>query len=121
MLTQSQTSHRTTATNQIAVAARKAAALYQLFLNSISSHPNSGQLPDRLHGDDEPHALRAAFHAGCMLNTAMRLEGGLGGSMGLGTTTGALQHGSSSSSSAGGGLKPGRCALGGWGLGRANK
>jgi hypothetical protein len=100
--------------HQTAEAAREAAALYQLFLDSfkLDGPAASGQLPatdqaaaaaagpqrpppddesaastqllDRLDADNEAHAVRAAFHAGCMLNTAMRLEGeaGRGGGMG---------------------------------------
>jgi hypothetical protein len=72
---------------QAAAAARQAAGHYQLFLASLTpggSDPGPGgsvswgygQLPDPLPADDEAHAVRAAFNAGCLLNTAVRLGGG---------------------------------------------
>ncbi|GBF96710.1 hypothetical protein Rsub_09452 [Raphidocelis subcapitata] len=91
---------------QAAAAAREAAAHYQLFLASLRPHgpipaggdakraaaaaaaraaaaadcspsPASEGAPlDRLDPGDEPHAVRAAFHAGCLLHTAARLDGG---------------------------------------------
>ena len=56
-------------------------------------------LPEGLHADDEPHALRAAFHAGCMLHAAARAEEGAGG---IGTAAAAAAAGKLGRSGAGG-------------------
>jgi hypothetical protein len=74
---------------QAAAAALKSAELYCTFLQAFKPPGAAGRagaaahLPEHIDGGDEAHAVRAAFHAGCMMNAAARL-GACGGASGGG-------------------------------------
>jgi hypothetical protein len=97
---------------QAGAAALKAAELYRAFLDTFRPGGDAGgkpagsqaeagaALPDRIDAGDEAHAVRAAFHAGCMLNTAAR----------LGACGGGVAAGGGAAVAAGGGGKGGAAA-----------